>query len=210
MNKYKIAIVDDHQLFRDGIGSLLSKQENFEVVISSENGKDFFTKLKEGIQPDLLLLDLTMPEMNGFEVLAKLKKKYPKIKSIAISMHDDGNYIMQSIRGGAYGYLLKNTDEEELLLAIDTVLKGKKYFNQDISQKMINIMSLEGVSPKKLSPKEMEILKLIAGGQTTKEIAQKLFISTRTVETHRNNMMKKLDVKNTPELINKAAQLNLL
>lgn len=125
-------------------------------------------------------------------------------------MHDDGNYIMQSIRGGAYGYLLKNTDEEELLLAIDTVLKGNKYFNQDISQRMINIMSLEGVSPKKLSPKEMEILKLIADGQTTKEIAHKLFISTRTVETHRNNMMKKLDVKNTPELINKAAQLNLL
>ncbi|EPR66015.1 response regulator [Cyclobacterium qasimii] len=210
MDKFKIAIVDDHQLFRDGIHSLLSKQDNFEVVISSENGKDFFKKLKKGILPELLLLDLTMPEMNGFEVLLKLKKKYPRIKAIAISMHDDGNYIMQSIRGGAYGYLLKNADEEELLLAIDTVLKGNKYFNQEISQRMINIMSLEGVSPKKLSPKEMEILKLIADGQTTKEIAQKLFISTRTVETHRNNMMKKLEVKNTPELINKAAQLSLL
>ncbi|GAB2998364.1 response regulator transcription factor [uncultured Cyclobacterium sp.] len=210
MNKYKIAIVDDHQLFRDGIDSLLSMQENFEVVISAENGKDFLMKLKSGIQPDLLLLDLTMPEMNGFEVLNKLKKNYPKIKTIAISMHDDGNYIMQSIRGGAYGYLLKNTDAEELLLAIDTVLNGNKYFNKDISQRMINIMSLEGVSPKRLSPKEMQILGLIAEGQTTKEIAHKLIISTRTVETHRNNMMKKLDVKNTPELINKAAQLNLL
>lgn len=210
MNKFKIAIVDDHQLFRDGIHALLSKKDNFEVVISSENGKDFFEKLDNKTLPDLVLLDLTMPEMNGFEVLIKLKKKYPKIKAIAISMHDDGNYIMQSIRGGAYGYLLKNTDEEELLLAIDTVLKGKKYFNEDISQLMINIMSLEGVSPKKLSPKEMEILKLIARGNTTKEIAQSLFISTRTVETHRNNMMKKLEVKNTPELINKAAQLNLL
>ncbi|WP_339925204.1 response regulator transcription factor [uncultured Cyclobacterium sp.] len=210
MDKFKIAIVDDHQLFRDGIHSLLSKQENIDVVISAENGKDFFNKLKTGIEPELLLLDLTMPEMNGFEVLLRLKKKYPQIKAIAISMHDDGNYIMQSIRGGAYGYLLKNADEEELLLAIDTVLNGKKYFNQEISQRMINIMSLEGVSPKKLSPKEMEILKLIADGQTTKEIAQKLFISTRTVETHRNNMMKKLEVKNTPELINKASQLSLL
>jgi len=210
MNKIKIAIVDDHQLFRDGIHSLLSKHDEFEIVISSENGKDFFEALKKGNLPEILLLDLTMPEMNGFEVLIRLKKKYPKIKAIAISMHDDGNYIMQSIRGGAFGYLLKNADEEELLLAIDTVLNGNKYFNQEISQKMINIMSLEGVSPKKLSPKEMEILKLIADGQTTKEIAQKLFISTRTVETHRNNMMRKLEVKNTPELINKVAQLNLL
>jgi len=210
MSRIKIAIVDDHQLFRDGIHSLLSKHDEFEIVISSENGKDFFEALKKGNLPEILLLDLTMPEMNGFEVLIRLKKKYPRIKAIAISMHDDGNYIMQSIRGGAFGYLLKNADEEELLLAIDTVLNGNKYFNQEISQKMINIMSLEGVSPKKLSPKEMEILKLIADGQTTKEIAQKLFISTRTVETHRNNMMKKLEVKNTPELINKAAQLSLL
>jgi DNA-binding NarL/FixJ family response regulator len=210
MNKIKIAIVDDHQLFRDGIHSLLSKHNEFEIVISSENGKDFFEKLTKGNLPSLLLLDLTMPEMNGFEVLDKLKKKYPKIKVITISMHDDGNYIMQSIRAGAYGYLLKNADEEELLKAIYTVLEGKKYFNQEISQRMINIMSIEGVTPKKLSPKEMEILKLIAEGQTTKEIAQKLIISTRTVETHRNNMMKKLKVKNTPELINKASQLNLL
>ena len=210
MSKIKIAIVDDHQLFRDGIHSLLSKNDDFEILISSENGKDFFDKLKSGNLPEIVLLDLTMPEMNGFEVLIKLKKKYPNIKAIAISMHDDGNYIMQSIRAGAYGYLLKNADEEELLKAIDTVLNGNKYFNQEISQKMINIMSLEGVSPKKLSPKEMEILKLIAEGHTTKEIAQNLFISTRTVETHRNNMMKKLEVKNTPELINKASQLKLL
>ena len=210
MNKIKIAIVDDHQLFRDGIHSLLSKNDDFEILISSENGKDFFEKLKSDNLPEIVLLDLTMPEMNGFEVLIKLKKKYPNVKAIAISMHDDGNYIMQSIRGGAYGYLLKNADEEELLLAIDTVLNGNKYFNQEISQKMINIMSLEGVSPKKLSPKEMQILKMIAEGLTTKEIAQNLYISTRTVETHRNNMMKKLEVKNTPELINKAAQLSLL
>lgn len=210
MNKIKIAIVDDHQLFRDGIHSLLSKHQDFEMVISAENGKDFLEKLSAGNHPEILLLDLTMPEMNGFEVLDRLKKKYPRIKTIAISMHDDGNYIMQAIRGGAYGYLLKNADEDELLKAIHTVLSGNKYFNTEISQRMINIISLEGVSPKKLSPKEMEILALIAGGHTTKEIAHKLFISTRTVETHRNNMMKKLEVKNTPELINKAAQLNLI
>ncbi|WP_162342153.1 response regulator [Cyclobacterium salsum] len=210
MNKIKIAIVDDHQLFRDGIHSLLSKHQEFEIVISAEDGKAFLEKLNEGNHPEILLLDLTMPEMNGFEVLERLKKKYPKIKTIAISMHDDGNYIMQATRGGAHGYLLKNTDEDELLKAIYTVLSGNKYFNTEISQRMINIISLEGVSPKKLSPKEMEILVLIAKGHTTKEIAQKLFISTRTVETHRNNMMKKLEVKNTPELINKAAQLNLI
>lgn len=210
MDKIKIAIVDDHQLFRDGIYSLLSSNEYFAVILSVNSGREFFQQLEKGILPDVVLLDLTMPEMDGFEVLEKLKKHYRTIKTIALSMHDDGNYIMKCARQGAYGYLLKNTDADELALAINEVYAGKKYYNKAISDRMINIMSIEGSSPQKLSAREMEILQLISKGHTTKEIASQLYISTRTVETHRVNMMKKLYAKNVAELVNKAKELNIL
>lgn len=206
----KLIIADDHQLFRSGLVSLLSSHDDFEVIASVPNGKKLLSFLEEGNLPHVILLDLSMPEIDGFEVLEKVKTKYPSIKCIALSMHDDGNYIVKCVRNGAYGYLLKNTEEEELILAINTVLEGKKYFNKEISAKMINNMSLEGPQTKKLSSKETEVLELIAEGYTTKEIAQKLFISTRTVETHRANMIKKLEVKNSAELIKKAAKLKLI
>lgn len=209
MNQIKIAIVDDHQLFRNGIVSLLG-HHNFEVVVSAANGREFIDQLESGVAVDVVLLDLSMPEMDGFEVLAKLKAKYKEIKAIALSMHDDGNYVAKCIRSGANGYLLKNTDEEELVTAINQVYRGKKYFNQEITEQMIHIMALEGTSGKKLSPKEQEILLLIAQGKTTKQIAHQLFISTRTVETHRVNIMKKLDAKNAAEMIKIAASLNLI
>lgn len=210
MSKIKIAIVDDHKLFREGLHALLSKHEDLDIIINANSGAELLKKLREGYQPEVLLLDLTMPEMSGFEVLEKLRKNYAKIRSIAISMHNDGSYIVQCVRSGAYGYLLKNADEDELLQAINDVYEGKKYFNQVISQMMIDLIAVEGTQPKKLSAKENEILKLIAAGQTTKIIASELFISTRTVETHRANMMKKMDVKNTAELIKKATALHLL
>ncbi len=210
MDKIKIAIVDDHQLFRDGIYSLLSLNEHFAVILSANNGRSFFEQLAKDNLPDVILLDLTMPEMDGFEVLKRLRKDYKTIKTIALSMHDDGNYIMKCARSGAYGYLLKNTDPDELVAAINQVYAGKKYFNKAISDRMINIMAIEGSTTKKLSARETEILNLIAKGHTTKEIASQLYISTRTVETHRVNMMKKLSVKNVAELIKKASQLNIL
>lgn len=209
MDKIKIAIVDDHQLFRDGIYSLLSSNEHFAVIISADNGLAFFQELAKDNLPDVILLDLTMPEMDGFEVLKKLRKDYKTIKAIALSMHDDGNYIMKCARSGAYGYLLKNTDPEELVEAINQVYAGKKYFNKAISDRMINIMAIEGSTTKKLSARETEILSLISKGHTTKEIASQLYLSTRTVETHRVNMMKKLAVKNVAELIKKASQLDI-
>lgn len=206
----KVAIADDHQLFREGIASLLSSNEDFSVVASASNGLELIQLIENGESPHVILLDLSMPVLDGFEVLKIVKSKYSNIKCIALSMHDDGNYIVKCVKGGAYGYLLKNADEEELTLAIKTVVNGKKYFNKEISEKMINNMSLEGTETKKLSSKEEEILGHIAEGATTKEIAELLFISTRTVETHRANMMKKLDVKNTAELIKKAAKLHII
>lgn len=206
----KIAIADDHRLFREGISLLLSNNSNFEVIASLSNGKELIHFLEKGHLPNIILLDLSMPELDGFEVLEIVQDKYANIKCIALSMHDDGNYIVKCVKGGAYSYLLKNTDEEELILAIKTVMSGKKYFSQEISEKMINNMSLEGTQAKKLSAKENEILQLIADGLTTKEIAEKFFVSTRTVETHRANMMKKMHVKNSAELIQKASKLHLI
>jgi DNA-binding NarL/FixJ family response regulator len=125
-------------------------------------------------------------------------------------MHNDGNYIVQSVRNGALGYLLKNADQEELINAIQTVNLGKKYFNKETTELLLYNMSVQDDEVKKLSPRESEILSHISSGLTTKEIAEKLFVSTRTVETHRVNMMKKLNVKNSAELIRKASELEIL
>ncbi len=210
MNRIRIAVVDDHQLFRDGIDSLLVANHDYEVVISASNGREFFDMLTPENLPEVVLLDLTMPEMDGFEVLERLREDFPKIRTIALSMHDDGNYIVKCIKNGAAGYLLKNTDEEEMLTAIRTVYRGGKYFNREIADKMIHKMSGHQDETRKLSAKESEILNLIAQGLTTKEIAVQLFISTRTVETHRVNIMKKLKAKNTAETIKIAAQQGLI
>jgi DNA-binding NarL/FixJ family response regulator len=206
----KIIVADDHQLFREGIASLLSKNEDFNVIDSVSNGKELIDRFESGLIPHVVLLDLSMPEMDGFEVLKIAKKKYPEVRFIAISMHDDGQYVVKCVRNGAFGYLLKNADEEELVTAINQVFLGKKYFNRHISELMINNMALEGSQVKKLSERETEILNLVSEGKTTKEIADILFISTRTVETHRVNMMKKLDVQNTAGLIKKAAHLGYI
>lgn len=206
----KILIADDHQLFREGISALLSRNEDFELMEGVSNGKELVDKLKDGDQPDVVLLDLTMPEMDGFEVLEMAKRKFPKIRFIAISMHEDGQYIIKCIRSGAYGYLLKNADEEELNKAIYEVIEGRKYFNQHVSEMMIRNMAVEGTDLKRLSERELEVLKLVSEGKTTKEIAEELIVSTRTIETHRVNMMKKLDVQNTAELIRKAILLKLI
>lgn len=208
MPSIKIIVVDDHKLFRDGLTALINKHEDLDVIASLEDGVKLFEALIDN-NPDIVLLDLSMPNMNGFDVLKKLKKEFKTIKAIAISMHDDGNYIARCAKLGAQGYLLKNTDEQELTTAIREVYEGNKYFSQEISTKMIDSLS-ETNSIKKFTKKETEIIKLLAKGFTTKEIATKLYVSTRTVETHRSNMLKKLKVKNTVELINKAKSLDLI
>ncbi|WP_010135120.1 response regulator [Ochrovirga pacifica] len=210
MNKINIIVADDHQLFRDGLTALLNKYKHLNVLKNVEDGIALFQELKNiKPQPDIILLDLSMPNMNGFEALKKLKKEYRDIKTIAISMHNDGNYIARCAQYGAKGYLLKNTDEEEVIQAIKQVYDGHKYYNHELSQKMIDSMARVD-NAKKLTKKETQILEMISKGMTTKEIATKLYISTRTVETHRSNMLKKLEVKNTVELLNTATSLNII
>jgi two-component system, NarL family, response regulator NreC len=210
MNEIKIIIADDHELFRNGLAELLRKHDDIHIVKSVADGIELMQLVNALFDADIVLLDITMPHMDGFQVLKELQALNSNIKPIVISMHNDGNYIAKCAKMGAYGYLLKNTDESELILAIRSVNKGKKYFSAEISEKMINFMSTQSISENVLSNKETEVLGLIAKGLTTKEIAAQLFVSSRTIETHRANILKKLEVKNTAELIKKAAKMNLI
>lgn len=210
MNEIKLIIADDHELFRKGLAELLRKHDDIKIVKSVADGFEFMELLNSQFEADIVLLDITMPNMDGFQVLKELKALASDIKPIVISMHNDGNYIAKCAKMGAYGYLLKNTDESELIFAIRTVNNGKKYFSAEISEKMINFMSTQSISENVLTNKETEVLELISKGLTNKEIAAKLFVSSRTIETHRANILKKLEVKNTAELIKKAAKINLI
>ena len=206
----KIAIVDDHHLFREGLASMFATSENIEVVGSFSDGKDYLTFLEGKNVVDIVLLDISMPEINGLEVLDICKENHPQIKSIILSMHNDGNYIVKSVQKGAMGYLLKNVDQQELTMAIENVARGNKYFNKETTDLMLTHMAVQVEGVKKISAREKEILYLISEGSTTKEIAEKLILSTRTIETHRVNMMKKLNVKNSAELIKKATELDII
>ncbi len=210
MNEIKLIIADDHELFRKGLAELLRKHDDIKIVKSVGDGLEFMELVNSQFEADIVLLDITMPNRDGFQVLKELKASASDIKPIVISMHNDGNYIAKCAKMGAYGYLLKNTDEAELILAIRSVNNGKKYFSAEISEKMINFMSAQSTSENVLSNKETEVLGLISKGLTTKEIAAKLFVSSRTIETHRANVLKKLEVKNTAELIKKATKMNLI
>ena len=210
MNQIKLIIADDHKLFREGLTELLRKYSDIKIIKSVADGFEFMQMAKSQLDADIVLLDITMPNMDGFQVLKELKAIASPIKPIVISMYNDGNYIAKCAKMGAYGYLLKNTDEAELLLAIRTVSKGKKYFNAEISERMINFIATQSISENVLSNKETEVLGLISKGLTTNEIAAKLFVSSRTIETHRANILKKLEVKNSAELIKRAGEMNLL
>lgn len=206
----RIVITDDHKLFRIGIVELLKKQTDFDVIATFSDGEKFLDFFSKSQDFDIVLLDINMPNIDGIEVLSKLKKIKSNVKPIVISMFDDGNYIAKCSKNGAYSYLLKNTDEEELIKAIRIVAKGKKYFSSLIAEKMVNFMATQSVSENLLSNKETEVLLLISKGLTTKEIATQLFVSTRTIETHRANILKKLEVKNTAQLIKKASEIKLI
>lgn len=210
MKEIKLIIADDHKLFREGLVGLLEKHDEIKIIKSVADGFEFMDIVKNQIEADIVLLDITMPNRDGFQVLKELKTLGSTIKPIVISMYNDGNYIAKCAKLGAYSYLLKNTDESELILAIRTVSKGKKYFSHEIAEKMINFMSTQSISENILSNKETEVLGLISKGLTTNEIAAKLYVSSRTIETHRANILKKLEVKNTAELIKRAAEMNLI
>ena len=220
IDKIKIALVDDHMLVRNGIRSLLEEEQDLIVIAEGSNGYEAID-IVNNLKPDILIIDVRMPEMNGIEAIRKLQGGDIKTKAIVLSMHDSEEYILDSIKAGAYGYLLKDTDKIEFIKAIHTVNKGGKYFSGDISNVIVsnylqnseNLIKKEKVSrlpdPYGLTKKEKQILSLILSGQTNDEISKALNNSKRTIETHRFNMMKKMNVKNLMELASKASHLDL-
>ncbi|MEQ8473610.1 MAG: response regulator transcription factor [Marinoscillum sp.] len=209
MSRIKVLVVDDHQLFREGIRSIFANNTDIEVIGEADSSEAMFEFFEED-KPEVVLIDITMPGDDGLTAIKESKKKFPKIRFIVLTMHADGQYVVKAVRSGAFGYLLKNADQQELSAAVKEVSCGRKYFNTEISQLMVGNMSLEGDDPRQLSERELQVLQLVSDGKTTKEIADQLFVSARTVETHRVNMMKKLDVQNTAELIKKSVKLKLI
>ncbi len=212
MSETKIIIADDHALIRNGIKTMLSRNEDYKIVGEAENGKQLLELASEFL-PEVVLADISMPILNGFEALSELKKMLPDVKIILLTMHEEPEYIIKAAKSGANGYLLKNVDYEELHRAIQMVLTGQKYFNQQVSSILMEELHRKSDTDQlqgKLTERESDILKEIVNGLSSKEIGDKLFISSRTVDTHRNNLMKKLDVHNTAELVKLAMEKGLI
>lgn len=205
-----IAVADDHKLFRNGIQALLEDDERFQVVGGVDNRLDLLELLARN-DTDIVLLDISLPSESGLDILADLQKKFPDVKCIMLTMHEEINYVKESLKKGAYGYLLKDSGEQELKKAVLDVYEGKKYFKDKISDLLVEDMSKsESDTNPILSDREVEIVRMVAEGKITKEIADKLFISVRTVETHRSRIMKKLGAANASEMINTAAKRKLI
>ena len=222
--KIKVFIVDDHDLFKEGIKLLLRNEKELEVVGDAANGAEFLQKVEE-IKPDVVLMDINMPVMNGIDATRAAVSKYPNLKVLALTMFEEGAYISEMMKAGAHGYLLKNTGREELLGAIKKVIAGEKYLSASVTVKLIDSVMNPVSRPSPVSPsmndsterkkvditkRELTIIKLIAQEMTNQEIADKLDNSPMTIITHRKNLLRKLGVKNTAGLIKYAVQNGLL
>ncbi len=201
----KISIVDDHQMFVDGLASIIEQFPDIELVFTANNGKAFLKKLEWGIVPELVLMDINMPEMNGVELAEVLTNTHPQMGILVLSMLDDGQQIRKMIELGVRGYILKNTGRDELYRAIMQVARGESYFSQAVSENVLGTMVRQKDKEKeqyvKLSQREKEVLRLIAKGKTSQEIADELFLARLTIETHRKNIKRKLGLKSTAALV---------
>lgn len=210
MNKIKVLLVDDHLMFLEGLQSLFVKEDNIEVVGTASNAEMALTILKDK-QTDIVITDLSMPDIDGSSLVDTIKNKYPHLHTLVLSMHNEAHIISNLIKQEVNGYLLKNAEKEELLAAVRTIVDGENYFSKEVKDIISESTFSRKYNPMpELSKREKEVLHLIGDEYTTKEIADKLFISQNTVETHRKNMFSKLCVKNVAGLIRIAIKNNLL
>ena len=208
-----IILVDDHVIMRDGLRHLLSEESDIEVVGEADNGREA-VKLALEKKPDIVIMDIAMQDMNGIEATRQIKSENPDIKIIALSMHSERQIVVGVFRAGASGYLLKDSSSLELVDAIRTIYLGRKYLSQKISdiilQEISDVKKETGeIGVDILTNRECEILQLISEGNSTKKIADVLFISPKTVESHRANIMDKLNIHNIPELTKYAIRAGL-
>ena len=198
-----ILIVDDHALLRDGMRTLLSVEDDMEVIGEADNGKDAI-QLACSLRPKLVLMDLSLPGINGLDAIAEIKRRAPEIRILAVTMHKTDEYIQEALRVGASGYLIKESNQADLLTAIRTVLSGKVYLSPEISERVvISFFSggMRNATPwEKLTTREREVLKLVAEGNSNKHIALYLSLSIKTIEKHRASLRHKLGLRNTSML----------
>ena len=214
-SKYRIVIAEDHTILREGLRALLSSSPDFDIVGEAEDGREA-VKCVAKFKPDLILTDLSMPKLNGMEAIREIKRESPKTKILVLTVHKTEEYILATLKAGADGYLLKDSNHAELLAAVRHVLSGKHYISPGISDKVLEGY-LEGRKTLKtrtpwetLTAREREILKLIAEGYKNKEIANDLCISVKTVEKHRSNLMQKLNLRSVQALITFAIRKGLV
>ncbi|MBP7497392.1 MAG: response regulator transcription factor [Bacteroidales bacterium] len=216
MNKIKVILVDDHTVVRDGIKALLKK--NKEIIITGEasDSSELFCILKKNI-PDVIIMDISLPDKSGIELTSEVKQRFPQINILILSMYNEVDFVFNSLEAGAIGYLPKNSTQQELIEAVVAVSKGQEFFSSDISNIILrsylkNIKKDDKEQKKTvcLSKREIEILKLFVNGTGNQEIAEKLFISVRTVESHKNHIMQKLELKSTVDLIKYAIKNNIV
>lgn len=209
----KIFIADDHQLLIDGIKATLSSVTDFEIVGVADNGLHVIRELETGLQVDVILMDINMPKMDGLDCTKIVSKRFPDIKIIALSQYDEKRFVKMMVKHGAMGYLLKDSDKDTLVEAIRTVYSGTKYFCKRLSVSLVNqelkLEDTKSLFPK-LTERELEIMNLICEEYSSQEIADKLFISFHTVESHRANLMNKAGVKNTAGLVRWAVENDLI
>ena len=208
----KVLIADDHQLFREGLVNLISSAPDIEVIGEAKDGLEATKKAKK-LKPDLILIDIGMPNMNGIEATKTIKRDDPGIKIIAVSMHSDRQFVKGVLEAGADGYLLKNCTYRQLIDAIQSVVSGKKYLSDDITEMVIQgyLDPEEDLESKNdLSEREIEVLKLYAEGKSTREISERLFISVKTVGTHKQHIFEKLGIKSNADMIKYAIKEGLI
>jgi len=215
MNKIKVLLAEDHTIVRKGLRSLLDEETNIEVIGEAQDGREAIQKAQQ-LHPDIVLMDITMPRLNGLEATRQIKKRSPQVKVLALTMHANEEYIFQILQAGASGYVLKQAVVTELVSAIQAVHRGDSFLSPSISKKIIEeyIRQAQPLAEKddyaKLTNREREILQLIAEGHSNRRIAQLLHISVKTVETHRANLMEKLDLHSTAELTRYAIRKGLI
>jgi len=202
--KTKILLVDDHKILRDGIRSLVKGYDDIEVIGEAPDGKTALQMVKD-LLPDLVVMDISMPDMNGIDATRKIRNEHPDIKVIALSMHHDKQFVSEIFRAGASGYLIKDSAFDELDHAIRVVMSGKTYINPQIASLVVESLVSQSSTPHPqsfalLTDREREVLQLIAEGRSTKQIAFDLSVSSKTVESHRRQVMGKLNIRSVAEL----------
>lgn len=206
MSKIKIAIADDYKIFREGLKVGLSADENFEVIMEADNGEDLLKELLT-VSPDVIIMDLKMPLMDGMEATKEVRKKYPSIKVLVVSMYDDDKFIIHLMENGANGYLLKNTEPDEIRRSIYAVHENGYYFNDLVNKALLKKLVLKNnLKPSfnqnvELTERELQVLKLICEEKTANEIGKEIFLSPRSVEGIRQRLIEKIGVRNTAGLV---------